>query len=421
LGIDWGRRKVVVLESDDWGLCAWSPDESAHRALADQPAFRGPSGLRYAGSTLESAADVKRLAAVLLEFRGGDGFAPVLQANTVMASPDYARLHAPDFSCNALPTLTHPQAPSRWARPGLWDAIAVAREAGVWWPELHGLHHLPETAWLSALRGGAADARRAFEQQSPVCEAVASSGEFDSSEPREVRRRNLEEAVRRFTALFGRAPDSFCPPDYRWDSEVEDDAARLGVHVLQGRAERPAPPLTRLTHLFARYRFPDFDGEKFYMPPRISFEPGAEEKVGKLGLAVVHRRVHNAWRRGHPALVSTHRANYVQLDASRSIAGLHWLRELLARLCREGAVFMTDAEVHSLLVRGWSMRAVGADRALVRSDGKPSEPVRFAAPAGVTKVGIREGSDAGAKVTLDRGMVEVRFGGGELLLEWQLA
>ena len=61
MSVDWARLKAVVIESDDWGLCAWSPDEDAYQALADTPAWRSPAGRRYGRSTLEAAADVKQL------------------------------------------------------------------------------------------------------------------------------------------------------------------------------------------------------------------------------------------------------------------------------------------------------------------------------------------------------------------------
>jgi DNA-binding transcriptional ArsR family regulator len=40
VNLDWRRLKAVVLESDDWGLCAWVPDEKAFRALADRTRLR---------------------------------------------------------------------------------------------------------------------------------------------------------------------------------------------------------------------------------------------------------------------------------------------------------------------------------------------------------------------------------------------
>jgi hypothetical protein len=414
--------KAVVLESDDWGLCAWSADEQACRVLADLPVFRGPHAFRYAGSTLESAADVRRIAETLLEFRGADGFPPVLQANTVMASPDYVRLRPPAFECEGLPLVDYPQSPSRWTRPGLWGEVVAARELGVWWPELHGLHHLPETAWLHALRQGADDARRAFDQQSPVCDAVARSSEYDPTEPVELRRRNLEGAVRRFRSLFGRDATSFCPPDYRWDDAVEAEAVKLGVSIFQGRAERTAGALPRVRHFLGRFRFPHFEGPRFYPPPRIAFEPGADpEESSRLGVDAVHRGVRAAWAREQPAIVSTHRANYVQIDPARGAAGLERLRELLTRLSEEGATFLTDAEVHSLVTRGWSARAISSRGMLVRNRGARAKPVRIPRPAGVDQVTVRQGRVHDAEARVEGDEVVLWCDAGEVLIEWRRA
>src|SRR5882672_6189720 len=210
MNLDWSRLKAVVLQSDDWGLCAWSPDEPARQALAGTPAFRSRAGRRYQGSTLESASDVRALSEALLEFRGGDGIAPVWQANTVMASPDYARFAPPGFEGEPMPLLECPAVPSRWQRPGLREQVAASITSGAWWPELHGLHHLPEHAWRAALKRGDADALAAHAQQVPVCAAVEASGEYDAREPRALRAGHLDRAVARFHTVFDRAPNSIC-------------------------------------------------------------------------------------------------------------------------------------------------------------------------------------------------------------------
>jgi len=421
VNLDWHRLKAVVFESDDWGLCAWVPDEQAHRVLADTPAFRASPGQRYGGSTLESAADVQRLTAVLLELRGGDGFPPVWQANTVMASPDYARLTPPGFEVETLPLVDFPATPARWSRPGLWDELMRAHEAGVWWPELHGLHHLPAHAWLKALRRGEADARRAHEQQSPICEAVQASGEYDPAEPAATRALNLALAVGKFRALYGRGPGSFCPPDYRWDESTEAEAERLGVTTLQGRSERAGQALPRLKHFLGRYRWPEQEGVRFYLPPRIAFEPAAEDRSARHAIVEdAHGRIRDAWSRGQPAIVSTHRANYAHLDPARADAGRAALRDLLVRLAGDEARFFTDAEVRELVERGWSARAIGARGVLVRYFGVPRAPVRLAAPQGTVGASLREGG-GDASVTMAGGEVELRLDVGEYLVEWRRA
>jgi hypothetical protein len=420
VNLDWRRLKAVVLESDDWGLCAWVPDEQAFRVLADTPVWRGSTGRPYGRSTLERAEDVTRLVEALLEFRGGDGLPPVWQANTVMATPDYTRLTPPSFECEELPLVRFPEFPARWSRPGLGQAVRDASDAGVWWPELHGLLHLPQAAWLHALRRGIADARRAHEQECFVCEAVEAAAEYDPSEPVALRTRNLALAVSHFQACFGRPPGSLCAPDYRWDEQLEADAEALGLTTLQGVAEQMGHPFPRLRHALHRYRWPDERGRRFYLPPRIAFEPrGHAARGARLGAGAVHRASRGAWGRGQPAVVSSHRLNYAHLDPAWAQSGRDALRDLMSLLTTDGAVFLTDAEARSLHERAWSVRPVGQRGAVLRYYGVPRERVRFPAPAGFDRVGVLEGHAAeGARFTVEGGEVTAEVNPGEYLLEW---
>ena len=420
MNLDWRRLKAVVIESDDWGLCAWTPDEQAHRVLADTPVFRSPVGRVYGRSTLESAADVNELGTLLMQFRGGDGFPPVWQANSIMAAPDFERMSPPLFEMAEMPLVDLPELPSRWQRPGLWPQVLRAIDEGWWWPELHGLHHIPVRGWLHALRRGAADARRAHLQQVLVCEAVQAGSEYDPSEPLEQREWNLAGAIERFTRVFGRAPTSFCPPDYRSDDALEAAAERLGLATFQGKTEQAGGVPAPLKRLFNAMRFPETRGARFYLPPRIAFEPrGVAAPGGPSGLDAAHGAARAAWQQGRPAILSTHRANYAHLDESWSQAGRAALRELLTRLTSDGATFLLDFEVRARAERAWSVRPIGARGVLVRYYGVPREPVRFAAPAGVSGVSIAEAQGSGrASASVEQGEVLGAFDPGEYLIEW---
>ncbi len=426
MNLDWHLQKAVVLESDDWGLAAWSPDEQAHRVLTGMPAFRTPAGRLYGRSTLESAEDVRELAVVLLSIKGRDGLPPVLQANTIVGNPDYDALVPPNFPVATLPVVMHPEFPSRWQRPGLWQAVRRAEGDGVWWAELHGLHHLPATAWLHALRRGADDARRAHANATPICAAVESSGEYDAAESRQVRSADLIAAIAGFRQLFGRAPSSFCPPDYRFDDWLEDEAERLGLTTLQGKPEQAGGHWAALRRRWLMLHFPHRKGARFYLPPRIAFEPrGNARPQGRVGHEAALRATRAAWKRGQPAMLSSHRLNFAHLDPAWSQAGRDALRALLQQLSEEGAVFMTDAEVRQLCERSWSIREVGLRGALLRYHGVPREAVRFPVPDGVTAAhfrGPRGGVEGnGTEVKVEAGMAETRVSVGEYLLEWERA
>jgi hypothetical protein len=418
VNLDWRRLKAVVIESDDWGLCAWSTDAHAFRVLADTPVYRHPAGRRYGGSTLESAEDMAALRAILEGSVPEGAIPPVLQANTVMASPDYDRLRPPMFEAEVLPLTDFPATPARWRRPGLDRALHGAIDAGVWWPELHGLHHLPEAAWLRGLRRGESDARRAFEQQSMVCSAVETGGEYGAAEPLDLRRRNLALAVEKFRATFGRAPASFCPPDYHWDDALDRDAETLGLRIFQGVAESAGARVPRFRRLFHRFRWPHFEGARFVLPPRIAFEPlTAEGPSEALGVDRTWRAVQEAWGRGQPAVVSSHRMNFVHLQTGWADSGREALGALLARLTGAGAMFLVDFEVRELLERGWSLRRVGASAAVLRYFGVPGAPVLLAALAGVDAAAIRT-AGAGARFEPAEGGVMARVNVGSYRLDW---
>ena len=414
MNVDWKSLRAVVLESDDWGLCAWCPDDAAHRVLADTPVFRTPAGRRYGRSSLETADDVRALAEVLAGVRGGDGFPAVLQANTIVANPDYDSMD-PSDARGALPLRPFPEFPSRWKRPGLREEVDRGIDAGTWWPELHGLHHLPESAWRAALARGDADARRAFDQQSPVCEAVQASGEYDPFEPPDLREANLSRAVGGFEGIFGRKPASLCPPDYRWDDFLEAQSEAIGIAILQGKSEQHDVFAGRVRRLWQRARWPRFRNRQLYMPARIAFEPGADE--ARTGVNAAHSAARAAWDRGQPAVVSTHRVNYARLDADASRAGREALGDLLGRLAADGAVFLTDAEVGQLVGHGMSIRPLGARGARLRSAS--GGRLACAAPAGARGARFL-GAAAGAEIAVGEGTAEARLPAGAFEVEWRL-
>lgn len=420
MDIDWHRLRAVVLQSDDWGLCAWVPDERAHRALADGPAFRSAPGQRYGRSTLESADDVRALAGVLESVRGGDGLPAVWQANTIVANPDFEALVPPQFAGESLPLRAHPALPTRWERPGLWDAVRDAERAGLWWAELHGLHHLPARAWLQALRRGDDEARHAHSHASPICAAVEASGEYDPAEPIQARAEDLATACAHFRALLGRDPSSFCPPDYRFDDWLEAQAASHSIRVLQGKPEQHGRRFARMRRWLAARRFPEWSAGMLRMPPRIAFEPlGEAEATGRRGIDAAVRRAAQAWSEGRPAVISSHRLNYAHLDAPWSAAGRQALGALLTQLAALGARFMTDIEVRQLVESRWSVR-VGRDGAVLRHMGPPHEPLRFAVPPAARRVRFEGASEpAGATLQSESGMAEARVDVGEYRIVWE--
>jgi hypothetical protein len=199
------------------------------------------------------------------------------------------------------------------------------------------------------------------------------------------------------------------------------EADRLGISTFQGKGEQMGSRFPKLRRLLLRYRWPHQAGRRFYMPPRIAFEPCRPGRVlARDAVPTAHRLARDAWGRGQPAVMSTHRVNYAHLDPEWSEAGRSALRDLLKALVDDGAVFLVDTEVRQLHERGWSIRNIGERAVLLRYYGVPREPLRFPARPGAERVAVREGRGPDdIQVSIVDGEVVARLTVGEYLLEWK--
>ena len=62
--VDWSRHKVIVFESDDWGMCSWVPNQEVFDSISETTFINelgAESALVWAKSTLEKPADLENL------------------------------------------------------------------------------------------------------------------------------------------------------------------------------------------------------------------------------------------------------------------------------------------------------------------------------------------------------------------------
>jgi hypothetical protein len=372
-GADWADLHAVVLQSDDWGFAGWTGD------VSDRP--RTPPGLqRYAASTLERAEDVAALAAILAASRGRDGLPAVLQANHVLLAPDFGRL-ARDPSDVAF--LTFPSYAGRWARPGLHEALLAAIADGVWHPEYHGALHCDLDRLRSRLARGVPTARAAVDSERWEFEDVASFAEYTSS-PKTLRT-TIPLGLEAFATCFGRPAVSTAAPGYVAPPVALRFLQQGGIRVVQGYARRPRRRLGRLAAAAGTRRSPVRRFGSLWRIERIAdFEPAAGSNA-----AAVLQRCEAAWRRGMPAVVSTHRVNYVGWDEQIVDPGRTALVSLLKGLGH--AIFLTDHEIIQIASTGQSVSARGS-RVIVRNYGAARVAVRRS-PEALKGIGIRAGHE----------------------------
>lgn len=375
--IDWDRFPAVVFESDDWGACEAvrnAEDAAALQPLWDVVLERSRPIL----TTLESPGDLERLYQVLEAFPGADGLPAVFTAFTCTGNPDFEKTRATgryhDIGIDV-------GVPPGWRRGDLLRAWRDGIARGVYAPEFHGnLHHTSPVTLMALLRGSGPEARLAREsfEREVYCQG-RHVPEFEGMTVRDQLAWNRA-GVERFERAFGSPPACAITSDAL--PETETIWALLGIRAIclkncrvnTGRVvvyptkpwnnQDPSVPIGAHDPVL----------DVVYMVRNVFFECAANPAQSADAVFDVIRA---RWLEGEPAMISTHRANYVSLDPQRIESGFRELRRLLESLTTATATrFLTTAEVADLYRRGWSLRACGRRRVLRIYADAPA-PVRI--------------------------------------------
>ena len=137
----------------------------------------------------------------------------------------------------------------------------------------------------------------------------------------------------------------------------------------------------------------------------------------------MHSQLRSAWERNCPAIISTHRINFVNLVEERRIENLRKFQSLLDLVNREypDAVYLVDNEVEQLYRKGASLISIGPNEMRCRNySGRaieldlkcPADKVRSVrqAPGGRT-IGLNLQSNGGsATITIPPGDYDISIG-----------
>ena len=366
---------MIVFESDDWGFCGWTPDPDAFNSL--YKVVDGSFEEMWLKSTLESPEDLDRLFAVLSKYTGGDGRPVVFQPAYIMSCPDYEAIKADGYK--AYKDMVIPDVPSRWQRG---DFLAKAREGikrGIWHPVYHGNSHFNPKRWMKLLAQGDERTVFAFKFQSLVDGTSQDSYEYDPDLSTSEQEETISIGLERFCEVFGYHPKSCIAPRYVWQNRTEKLLAKYGIKVIQGKN------LQEVQRSFSdkvRGKMINFMGKKAsdktwqismgdynraldltYLTRNVHFEPwGKDESCYKArGACYAYSKILSAWENNEPAIVSTHRINYVYLDEQWVEENLRQLDSLLNRIQTNHpeAVYLTDWEVAQLYRNGTSVMQFG--------------------------------------------------------------
>ena len=352
-------RKIVVFESDDWGSI-----RMPSKAVKDKLSLKYPNMLDdpyMRVDTLESGEDLEALFEVLSNYSDINGKPPQFTANVIMGNPDFDRILRGGYE----KYYHQPVSQTCEEYYGNEKTINLWKEglkAGLFLPQYHGREHLNVDQWMYSLRNNDNAVREAFRYRMISIANLNSALKYDYMESLDfynLRERYskysiVEEGLNMFEQLLGYRSRSFIANCYVWDSSLETLLHNQGVDYMQGNIFQLNPVILENNDHKLQFKG-HFLGEinsnnQIYMVRTAHFEPASthnnediERTISQIKLSFLFHK---------PAIISTHRLNYVGgIDESNRVKNLAALNSLLRAITSKwpDVEFMNSVELGDLI------------------------------------------------------------------------
>lgn len=331
------KRKIILFESDDWGSIR-VPSSKVKGLLLDK-GIRLNSLSYNCYDSLASEEDLVFLFDVLLKVKDIRGNPAKFTVNTVVANPDFDKIKESNFTKYYFEpfTVTLKRYPEHQKSFELWKE---GMAAGVFKPQFHGREHLNVTRWMEALYNNSGHTRLAFDYRMFDLSTSLTPSEnsfmeaLNYIEHNELRfhQNSLIEGTELFEKIFGYKSTSFIAPCYMWSNDLNHTLRKCGIRVFQGGIFQFQPTGGRFKKAI------HYTGQKnalgqYFLVRNVSFEPSENPSFDWVGSAL--SQIANAFLWHTPAIISTHRMNYIgYIDPENRQRNLTLLGQLLKTIKR---------------------------------------------------------------------------------------
>lgn len=349
------KRKIVVIESDDWGSVRTRSKADYDIMLSKGLELNRSNFTRY--DALESNSDLENLFEILSKHKDSTGRPTVVTPMCIVANPDFEKIKASDFeqyyfepfpeTCKRYPK--HNKVHEFW-RIGIKERLFV--------PQLHGREHLNVAKWIEALQTNNEGLRIAFEHQSfgaswykniRLPEYLAAFHP-ETKETINYYVKIIETAGKLFQSICGYQPGYFIASNSSEPKSLEKSLADIGIKYLT-RYKLQKYPLgdgkfkTEFNWLGKRNKL-----GQIYLTRNCGFEPSDPQHTDWVDSCM--SEIQNAFFWNKPAVISSHRVNYAGfINPENAISGLRELNRLLKCILTKWpeVEFMTSIELGDLI------------------------------------------------------------------------
>jgi hypothetical protein len=353
------NRKIIVFESDDWGMIRMS-SKDAYQKLKKN-GYPVHKSIYNQFDSLEQNEDLLMLMDVLSSVKDKNGNYAKFTINNIVTNPDFQKIKENSFEKYYYETFTDTLKKNKNSDE-VFNLYKQGIDSGIFQVQFHGREHVHVNNWLTKLQNKDKMFLDAFcqdmytinDERGNSCryECLDAMAAYSSYDFEDIKK-SVEDGLIIFQNLWGFRSYSLIAPCYTWNSEMESHFKDNGVEVIQGaRAQRQ--PLFE-AHNFQIKRH--YMGKKnpqnmLYLIRNVNFEQSENKKIDIVSSAMKEIEIAFSWKK--PAIISTHRVNYIgSLCEKNRKNNLNLLKDLLNSISKRypNVEFMSTDELAKIIYK----------------------------------------------------------------------
>jgi hypothetical protein len=353
------RRKIVVIESDDWGSIRMSSKQNRDDLI--KSGFNFENNHYNMFDSLESNDDLSSLFEVLTKYKDASLGTPIFTAVSIIANPDFEKIKSDNFEnyhyepfTETLKRYSEHEKVKNFYKQGISERL--------FYPVFHGREHLNVNRWMNALKSTNESIKIAFENNvTGVSHGIKNEylGDFqaafdiDSIDELPYLENVLIDGLNLFEKTWNFKARYFVAPNGPFNNSLEKTLAQLNVDYIMGERLQLEPIGNGKYKKHLRYLGMKNNLNQHYITRNAFFEPSCfSTSFSQQPVEKCLKSIERAFRWGKPAVISSHRVNYIGfIDENNRSRSLKLLDTLLNSIIKKwpDVEFMTSVELGDLI------------------------------------------------------------------------
>lgn len=351
------KRKIVVVESDDWGSFRFKDVQTRDKFIS--PIDKDKCWMSY-NDTFESEEDIKELFEVLTSVNDKNGETAKFTFLMNPSNPDFKSIKNANFKqfyqesfLQTLKNRKDGQEILHLYNDGLTKGII---EVG-----FHGREHLNVNLWMKDLQKGDKIAHLGFENSmwgfsksyiSEVKYGYRSTFDIKNLQELPSLEENISQGIDIINKTLNQNTTYFLPPDGPYHLNLNKELVKNGIKFI-GLSKLHQNPTEQ--SIFKKHLLWIGKTTKeglIVITRNVMFEPGSPRQKDWVTPALTD--IENAFKSKKPVVISSHRANYVgSLNIENRVQNLGELKCLLDKIVSKWpeVEFMTSSQLGELIQR----------------------------------------------------------------------